>query len=178
MFGALIGFAAPFLPELIGLGRTWMDNRQEWKMMELRLQHAEKEHGWRMDEIEIEGAYKDRASARKQRESYGVQILNAAHDAEGIVYRWTFNVIFLMFSILDWMISTVRPVVTYGVVGIWGAIKVAVIIGAYRETGDIVTALLAPAVWTGQDWDILGVIIGFWFGDSVKRRHAAGARSM
>lgn len=176
MFGAIIGFVAPFLPDLIGMGKSWMDARQERQMMELRFKYAEREAEWRMEEIQLAGAYKDRAAARKQRESYGVQILNAAHDAENVVAKWCFNIVFLLFSALDWFISSVRPTVTYYIVGLWGAIKLAVIVTTYRETGDFVVALLAEDVWTSFDQDLLLMVLAYWFGESTRRRMRTGTR--
>lgn len=176
MLGAILGFAAPFLPDLIGLGKGWLDHKQEMQMMELRLKHAAQEHMWRVEEIEIQAASRDIQSARRQRESYGVQILNAAHDAEGILSKWTFNLVFIVFAALDWFISSVRPTVTYYVVGLWGAIKLAIIVGAYRETGDWVATLTRPEIWTSFDQDVLLMVLAFWFSDAVLRRKRAAAR--
>ena len=101
MTAAILGFIAPHLPDFIGMGKGWLDHKAELQMMELRLKNAEKEHEWRLQELEIESAGKDLISARKERKSYGVQILNAAHDAEGVVSRWVFNAVFGVFSGLD-----------------------------------------------------------------------------
>ena len=176
MLAALIGFVAPHLPSLIGLGKGWMDHKQEMQMMELRYKYAEKEAGWRMAEIETTAAATDIQSARKQRESYGVQILNAARDSEGVLSKWTFGFVFLLFSALDWFISSVRPTVTYYVVGLWGAIKLAIIVGAYRESGDWVETLMRPEIWTRFDEDVLVMILAFWFSDATLRRRRARAR--
>ena len=176
MTAAILGFLAPFLPDVLGIGKGWMDHKAELQMMELRLKNASQEHEWRLQEIEIESASKDLMSARKQRESYGVQILNAAHDAEHVVSRWIFSAVFLVFAGLDWFISSVRPTVTYYVVGLWGAVKVALIVAAYRETLDVIDALTRPEIWTEFDQDVLLMILAFWFSDAVLRRRKAGSR--
>ena len=176
MTAAILGFLAPFLPDVVGIGKGWMDHKAEMQMMELRLKNAAQEHEWRLQELEIESAGKDLRSARKQRESYGVQILNAAHDAENVVSRWVFNLVFITFAGLDWLISSVRPTVTYYIVGLWGAIKVALIVAAYRETLDVIDALARPEVWTEFDQDVLLMILAFWFSDAVLRRRKAGSR--
>ena len=76
----------------------------------------------------------------------------------------------------DWFISSVRPTVTYYVVGLWGAIKLAIIVGAYRETGDWVATLTRPEIWTSFDQDVLLMVLAFWFSDAVLRRKRAAAR--
>ena len=183
MIAALLGFAAPFLPDLIGMGKGYIDHKQEKELLELRMKHADTSHDHRMDEVAETGAQRerekilaDRASARKMRPSFGVQILNAASESKGVLNKWVFSFVFFIFSALDWFISSVRPTITYYVVGLWGAIKVAIIVASYRQTGDIVTTLIRPEIWTEFDQDVLMMILAFWFSDALKRRAAAGAR--
>lgn len=176
MLAALLGFAAPLLPDLIGVGKGWLDHKKEMQMMELRFKHAAQEAEWRMQEVEIQAATADVQSARTQRQSYGVQILNAAHDAEGMLSKWVFGLVFFIFSLLDWFISSVRPTVTYYIVALWGAIKLAIIFAAQRETGDWVETLTRPEVWTTFDQDVLLMVLAFWFSDATLRRRRAGSR--
>ena len=123
MIAALIGFIAPLLPELIGLGKGQLDHRNEMAMLRLQLEFADKAAGHRLEETEISAAGADLRSARQQRQSYGIQMLNAADAAEGVLSRWAFNAVFIVFAALDWFISSVRPTVTYYIVGLWGSDK-------------------------------------------------------
>ena len=177
MLGALLGFAAPFLPDLIGLGKGWLDHKQEMQMMELRLKHAAQEHMWRVEEIEIQAASRDIQSARRQRESYGVQILNAAHDAEGILSKWTFNLVFNRLR-CSRLVHLHRPadchVLHRRAVGSDQAGDHSVRL--QRETGDWVATLTRPEVWTDFDQDVLLMVVAYWFSDATLRRKRAAAR--
>ena len=175
ILSAVIGLAAPFLPDLIGIGRSFLEDRQERKMMELRFRYAEKNHDWKMDEIEIKETLKDVGSARKhdKKPGFGIQLLQAAHEAEGVLSKWTFNVIFSLYTAIDIFSSFVRPSVTYALVGLYMAIKAAMIYSLYIGYGDFTAALIDDRVWTNFDKELLIMIMGFWFGTRV--RHKAKA---
>ena len=174
MLAALIGFVAPLLPDLIGMGKGQLDHRNEMAMLRLQLEFADKAEAHRLEETEIQAATADLRSARTQRQSTGVQLLNSAHDMpEGLLSRWAFNFVFLLFAILDWVISTVRPFVTYGIVALWAAIKIAIIVSASRQSGDWVSTLTAPEVWTQFDEDMLILVLAYWFSASTLRRRKA-----
>ena len=180
MWGAIIGFIAPFLPDFVGMAKGHLDHKHEMESISLHGEIASKaatqQAQWRAEEIEVKEAGADIRSARKQRSSYGVQMLNAAQDAQWMVGKWAFSLAFLAFSGLDWFISTVRPAITYYVVGLWGAIKFAIIMGAYRETGDLIEVLTRPEMWSSFDQDVLLMILAFWFSDAALRRRKMGSR--
>ena len=175
IISAVIGLAAPFLPDVIGIGRSFLEDRQERKMMELRLKYAEKDHDWKMDEIEIKETLKDVASARKhdKKPGFGIQLLQAAHEAKGVLSKWIFNIVFILYTIVDLFSSFVRPFVTYALVGLYMAIKIAMIYSLYLAYGDFTAALIYDGVWTSFDKELLIMIVGFWFGTRV--RHKAKA---
>ena len=121
MWGALVGFVAPFLPDGIRLLRGWIDHRQELQMLRLRLEHGKTMHEWRMEEVSLQLQAADVVSARRaagaKRQSFGISLMNAAADAEGVIAKWAFNFAFLLFSLLDLFTAAVRPTVTYAIVG-------------------------------------------------------------
>lgn len=176
MIAAIIGFLAPFIPDLLGMGKGWLDHKQEMQMMELRLRHAAQEHQWRMEEIEIQAIARDRSEARKPHKSFGVQLLDKAAEAEGMVWRWSFNLIFIAFSFIDWLISSVRPGITYWAFGLYAATKMALLANIYasaakfNETAwDTAAATLTnEAAFTAFDQDLLLLVVSFWFGARLK----------
>lgn len=181
MIAAVIGFLAPFLPDLLGMGKSWLDHRQEMQMMELRMKHAATEHEWRMEEIEVQAVAKDRSEARKPHQSYGVQLLDKAADSTGMVWKWSFNMVFLAFSFIDWMISSVRPAVTYWAFGLYAAVKMAILsitfnsAAKYNDTvWDAAAATLTnEAAFTTFDQDLLLLVISFWFGQRIASGRSA-----
>ena len=98
MLGALLGFAAPFLPDVLKMVKGRIDHKQEMQMMKLRFENASAEHEWRMKEVEIQADMADLKSARKPQESYGVQLLNAAakqRPGDTVIASKSFNIAFL-----------------------------------------------------------------------------------
>jgi len=174
MIAAIIGFLAPFIPDLIGMGKGWLDHKQEMEAIRLQGELAEKAAVWRAEEVATQSAASDRISARKPHESYGVKLLNAASKQDGkLLWRWSFNMVFLAFAALDWFISSVRPGVTFWLVGMWGAVKAAKLWVVYSITGDFTTVFMNEAAWTPFDQDVLLLVLTFWFG-SQARKYALG----
>ena len=173
IFSAILGLAAPFLPDVIGMARSFLEDRQERKMLELQLQHAAQAHSWRMDEIEIKGTLKDVSSARShdRKPGFGIQLLQAAHEAEGVISKWAFNIAFALYTVVDLFSSFVRPSVTYALMGLYLAIKGSMIYSLYLGYGDFTAALVDESVWTIFDQELLVMIMGFWFG--TRARHKA-----
>ncbi len=173
---AILGFLAPFVPDLFGIGKQWIDHRQETQMLRLQAELAEKNHAYRLEQLEVEFALADRRSARRSRQSYGVKLLEAAANQDH-VWRWSFNLAFMSFAALDWLISAVRPTVSYWVFGLYGLHKAGQfqLIFGTKDTANSLTAralevFTTNGFYTAFDQDILFVILGFWFGDRVRRR--------
>lgn len=170
MILAILGFIAPFIPDLFSMGKGWMDHKQEMQMMDLRLRHEEKAHEWRLEEVEVAAQLKDISEARKPHKSFGIQLLDKAGDSDGLVWRWSFNIVFLSFAFLDWIISFVRPSVTYYIFGLYGAVKIATMYRLYEITESATATLMHEQTWTQFDQDMIMTVLFFWFGDRIRRR--------
>ncbi|MEE8386485.1 MAG: hypothetical protein V3S01_11270 [Dehalococcoidia bacterium] len=176
MFMAIIGLLAPFLGDIIGMGKATLDHKFEKEMMIIRLNHAANEHEWRMQEVELQAQTAEFLSARRPHESYGVKLLQAADKADSKVWGWSFNLIFIAFSFLDWLISSVRPVITYWAFSLYAVVKMAVLFSTYQSVERFSTGLLDAisktalneATWTTFDADMLMLVIGFWFGNRIR----------
>lgn len=173
MIMAILGFVAPFLPDLLGFGKQWLDHKQEVDMMKLRHEQSKEEFSWRLDEAEIKFQQADISAARRPHKSYGIKMLDKAEEAKGLVWPWSFNIILLAFSALDWLISFVRPAVSYWAFGLYTAQKTAQIALMMRASDSALEVLASPHAFTKFDQDILVMILGFWFGDRVRRRAKA-----
>lgn len=176
MIMAALGLLAPFLPDLLGMGQSWLDHKYEKEMLTLRFGQEAKKAEWKMQEIELQAQSAEMLSARKPHQSYGVKLLEAADRAESTVWRWSFNVVFIAFSFLDWLISSVRPVVTYWCFGLYALVKMAAVYITYTASAKfsegIVEALsktaLNEATFTTFDQDMLLLVVGFWFGNRLR----------
>lgn len=186
MLMALIGLLAPFLPDLLGLVRGYMDHKFEMEMMQLRMEQSRAEAQYRMEEIEIQGQVQEMLAARKPHESYGIQLLDKAQNSGGLVWRPVFNCIFIMFALLDWMISSVRPMITYWAFGLYTIVKSAALVYTYQASakysGGTVEALVKTfmneAAFTPFDQDMLTLIISFWFGNRIRNGGRSALKSV
>jgi hypothetical protein len=181
MIMAIIGFLAPFLPDVIGYFKAGQDHRHEMEMLRLRGEQANQEHLWRMEEVEIEAAARDRSEARKPHESYGIKLLDKAAEAKGMVWKWAFNLGLLAFLFIDWMISSVRPAITYWAFGLYAAVKMALLSQIYAAAAKFndtawdtaAAALTNEAAFTAFDQDLLLLVVSFWFGQRLKSGRGA-----
>lgn len=173
MIAALIGFLAPFIPDVFSIVRQWIDHRQEVEILRLRGEQARDEATWRMEEIRTRADIAELQAIRRPHQSFGVQLLDKA--AEGAsVWRWSLNLVFLAFAALDWLISSVRPALTYWAFGLYTAVKLAKLSYVYDVTGDLSRTLLNEAAWTPFDQELLFLVVAFWFGQRTRQR-ALGA---
>jgi hypothetical protein len=179
MFMAVLGFVAPFLPDVMGMFKGWMDHKQELQMVELRHKMAKDEFTWRIEEIHTKADIAEMKAIRKPHQSYGVQLLDRVAGS-GLEGSFFFKFILLGFSILDWIISFVRPGITYWAFGLYTLSKLSslnYISNAVSEhmpdltTMDHFSQVMSnKAAYTQFDQDMLILIISFWFGQRSRAR--------
>lgn len=188
MILAILGFIGPFLPDVLGFFKQGQDHRHEMAMMALRHKQAGEESDWRLEEIHTHADIAEMKEIRKPHKSYGIQLLDKGAEAEGLVWRWSFNLIFIAFAFLDWMISSVRPIVTYWIFSLYAIVKTANVgaiyaaseralgnVDGWREALDrLVIVLNNEAVMTRFDQEILQLVLGFWFGQRTRARWKKG----
>lgn len=167
MLTAIIGFVAPFLPELLKFFNRKQDNLHELEMMKLQMQKGAQEHLWRMEEIVTAADSKEAELLHAPMNSFGVQLLDAAkgHKLSG----WALYPVFYLFSILDFLSGLVRPGITYAAFGFYMAVKWAQLSTSIDDNGLLADALLA--VWSDEDRAIVILVLSYWFG----QRAAKGA---
>lgn len=170
MIMAILGFIAPFIPDLLGMGKATLDHKFEKEMMKLRIDAERDRALYRMEEIEIQARTQENIAARQPHKSFGVDLLDKASESRGIIWAWSLNLAFLAFVWLDWIISFVRPSVTYYIFGLYGAIKITTMYRLYEITESVSATLMHEQTWTTFDQDMLLTIMGFWFGERTRRR--------
>lgn len=168
----LLGGLTPFLPDLIRYFTLKGDRKHELAVMEMRLKAGAQEHLWRMEEINTKADIAEAVAVHKPMTSFGVQILDKAHDAGLPV--WAVLPIFWLFSLIDAVIMLVRPTITVAAVGFymayrWACVKAAQ--GVIRD-GNVFSAI--ASTYTENDWAILFMVLGYWFGDRVRQKVKAG----
>jgi hypothetical protein len=169
----LLGFAAPFLPEVFKLFNRSMDLRHEKEMLTLQMQKGAQESTWRLAEVNAKADADVEVAIRQPQQSFGIQLLDKA-AALGWSKGWLLPA-FYLFCLLDFMTGMVRNTVTYMIVGAYCLYKWAnymLLTGPRFENapeGAIVQ------LWTQDDFGVLLMVLGFWFGDRVRKAVFGGA---
>lgn len=170
MFSAIFGFAAPFLPELLKYFNRKADMAHEKEMMGLRLQHAEKEHLWRMEEVTAQADIEEAKELHRPAPSFGVQVLDAAKDSGW--GKWAIVPAFYLFTLLDFVAGMVRPSITYGaftfyVAYKWSLWQLAITYNATRDQALV-------SIWGDNDWAVLTLVLSYWFGHRASKAAFGG----
>jgi dTDP-4-amino-4,6-dideoxygalactose transaminase len=151
ILSTVIGLLGSAMPDLIGLFRNRQDNAQELAILRLQTEREAAGHSFRMDEISAEADIRE------------IEALHQEFANRKATWKW-----------IEALISSVRPVVTYGFVAMYSSVKASQVVLAFRSTGqDIFLAL--PAVWSEWDQAIFATIIAFWFGQRSLQKFRKGA---
>lgn len=174
LLSAVLGFMAPFLPEVIKLFTRRQDNAHEIEMFKLRLQATEKEHMYKMEEINTKADIAETIELHKPQQSFGVQMLDAAkgHSMSG----WALYPTFYLFSFLDFVNGMVRPIIAYAMVFFYMAYKYACY-DAMRSVSDesFTWSEGILKLWTENDWGVLLMVLAYFFGQRTAKASFGGS---
>ena len=144
LLGGLLGGAFRLAPEIL----KWIDRRgergHELAMQDKALEFEKLRGAQRMAEIG--------ASADAAWNTGALAALREAVAAQGRPsgVKWA-----------DALSTSVRPVITYFLVGLFGIVKVTAIVGSVSSGVGFSSALLAA--WTDADQALLSGILNYWF---------------
>jgi hypothetical protein len=172
VFSAIFGFAAPFLPEVLKLFKGWQDHKQEMERMRLSAELAQLQHAWRMEEVNAHADIAEMQALHQPMPSFGVQILDRAHDSNFPV--WTVIPVFWLFSFADWIATNVRPGVTWIMVAFYGATKWALYVTLTGPRFENSPASAVAQIWGDQDWAVLVLVLSYWFGQRASKAAFGG----
>lgn len=171
ILSALLGFAGPFIPELIRIFHRKQDNQHELAMMEMQAKFALQDHLYKMEEINIRADIAETTVIHQPTPSFGVQLLDAAKDWPKIVII----PVFYLFSFLDFVSGFVRPGVTYLMVGFYLFYKWSMFDIVKLDHAMWQSAVLS--VWTENDWAVLLLVLSFYFGQRTVKAAFGGSAS-
>lgn len=167
-----IGLVVPFIPDLLRMFTQVGDRKHELALLTLRMTQAGQEHLWRMEEINTKADIAEAVETHRPQTSFGVQILDKAH-ASGMP-SWCVMPVFWLFALLDLINGLVRPVIAYTVVGFYFFYRYACITMAQEViAGNSFSEALA-GTWNENDWAILFMVLGYFFGDRVRQKFKQG----
>lgn len=131
------------LPELIGLWNKKTDNAHELDMMDRQVQLEQTRAAARNDEIVTQG---------------GIDQALALLDAQKTALQWQMQKVGIWW--VDALNFLVRPLTTYYFLGLYGLVKLAMVIVAMRAADQWAAIIQC---WTPEDGAILSGILAFWF---------------
>lgn len=142
VLGGVLGGLARMVPEFL---KAW--DRKNERKHELALGEQQ------MKLIELQGHMKldsDRLQADSAQMTAAISAVQTAYTTMKTGFKWA-----------DSIVATVRPVVTYLVVGFWALVKIA----AYTQLSKqgISWEVALPTIWGNDDWVMLAGVTNFWF---------------
>jgi hypothetical protein len=168
---ALIGFAAPFLPELLKYFQRSQDCAHELAMFKLQMERGAAEHLWRMEEISSQADIAEATMLHSPQQSFGVQLLDAAKNSK--MSGWALYPAFGLFALMDFLSGMVRPAITYAAFAFYVVVKWAQLQAALAESGSYIAAL--PFVWGDADRAIIVLVLSYWFGHRAAKAAFGGS---
>lgn len=169
ILSAVLGFAGPFIPELLKLFRQKQDNAHELAILQMQAQLAEKQHLYKMEEISSQADIAEAQTLRQPQQSFGVQLLDAAVGWPKLAIL----PVFYAFALLDWINGIIRPGVTASMVGFYLAFKWSQLELAKIRMGDYAQAV--QAIWTENDFAVLMLCLGYYFGQRAMKTVFGGS---
>lgn len=154
LLGLLGGGFMRLVPELVQLWNKATDNGHELAMMDKQIELQKLKAADDRETIHAQGE-EDRATIDTK--SSAEQIL-AVLDAQKEALKGQMQL--TGFKRVDALNFLVRPLVTYFFVGLYGLIKLAMIMVAFQQPETWKAIIL---VWSADDAGILSGILGFWF---------------
>jgi len=143
IIGSILGLFGSFLPELLKFFKIKEDHKHEKDMFLLQVQLAEKQHKFRVDEMNITADIEESKAVYQMAE----QKITGSKFIDGIIALYN---------------SSVRPTITYAFMVFYGLVKY----GQYKVF--IASGLgkweIMAAIWSGEDMAAFMTVMGFWFG--------------
>lgn len=171
ILAAILGFAAPFLPEVLKFFTRKQDNEHELAMMNLQIQKGSMEHLWKMEEINANADINEASLLHSPIQSFGVQLLDAAKGYS--LSGWALYPAFYLFAALDFIAGMVRPGVTYAAFAFYITVKWAQLSMIQASGSDFATSILS--IWTMEDRAIVILVLSYWFGNRSAKMAFGGS---
>ena len=146
----LIGSLSALAPELFKIWGRKQDNAQEYRMAQLQFENAR----------DVALIHSDTSAQEGANQAYAASLAHDTAVADAMNQNQNFFIRFLGGIMNIWR-AAIRPGVTTLLIFVYCAVKHAqyqALEAAGKESYEIVMAL-----WTYQDWELLTLVIGYWF---------------
>lgn len=169
----LSGVVGPLLPSVVNLFKESSERKHELKMLEMRMKYAAQEHTWRMEEINAQADIEEAKVLHTPQKSFGVQLIDAADKwADTRWGRWIITPSFYLYTLLDIVNGFVRPTIAYAAFFFYMVYKWS-LFEIVRSSTNVHEAI--TATWTENDWMVLLMVLGFFFGQRAAKAVIGGS---
>lgn len=146
LLSAIFGGALRLLPAVLQFFGQGQQNAHELAMQDKQLEFLKVQGQQKTDELNAQG----RIDLQKSQNEAVVSV-NQIQQAEAASGGW-------MIAAIN---ALVRPTITYFIFAMWGVHRLALMLYAYKITGDSVQVLMNS--WTPDDANLLSMIASFYF---------------
>ncbi len=153
ILGAVLGFASSIVPNVLKIYQDKKDKEHELKLLELQMQAQAQGHVERLEEINAEADIRESEAIYK----YAQPLQQFPQTGT----KWVDALAAILIVSANFLISTVRPIVTYSITGLYAAMKFQMV---RLNQGNILTT------WTEVDATIFMTVLGHWFGSRLMLR--------
>jgi hypothetical protein len=151
IIGSIIGLASSFIPELIKIFKSRQEHKQELELLELQLRYQKE-----MSEIRIE---ESRAAAKIELDKYSYQY--APIQEIKPTGKWWIDAIQVIMNAYN---QSVRPTITYLMIGAWLLLKFSM----WQSAGGTLEAI--PKIWSDYENEFVSIVVTFWMGGRLTSR--------
>jgi len=151
LLGAILGLAGSFIPEIIKIFKARQEHKQELEMLEMQLKYQRE-----ITEMRIEEA-KAMAQVELDKQVYQYAPITEIKPT-GKTWLDALQIFANVYN------QTVRPTITYLVIGAWLALKFAM----WQQAGGTLQAI--PQIWSDVENEFVSVVVTFWMGGRLTAR--------
>jgi len=154
LLGGLLGGIFRCIPEILKFFDAKNERGHELAMQDKALAFQQLTGQQRIDELSTAGQQTYNTGA--------LDTLKAALESQKLEFKPTgYAWVDMLMAITVFITTSVRPAVTYILVGLYVTAKIALVYQVAQHTIDL--SLMVKVLWTADDQGILSAILNFWF---------------
>ena len=154
LIGALLGGVFRCIPEILGFFDKKNERAHELSMQDKQMEYAKIQGEQKREEIG--------AQSQADWDKGTLEALKTAISSQNITFQKTgYAIVDFLMALAVFISSTIRPAVTYVIVGLYCAMKVCLIVAAVQANSGLLE--VAKILWTENDQGVLTGILNFWF---------------
>jgi len=154
LIGGLLGGVFRVIPEIMKHLDAKNERKHELDMQDKALEFQKLKGDQRVEEIGVQG--------QQDWNSGALDALKASIEATKVEFKPTgYKYVDILMAVTIFIVSSVRPFVTYIIVSLYVIAKICLVIQAIQHGVNL--GEMVKVMWTADDQAILAAILNFWF---------------